>query len=74
MASIDKLTNIYNRQEMINRFNLLKKISDRNQNPITMLFLDIDFLKKLMTIMGIQLEIQFWCYDSLVDNLALKNI
>jgi len=59
MASIDKLTNIYNRQEMINRFNLLKKISDRNQNPITMLFLDIDFLKKLMTIMGIQLEIQF---------------
>jgi len=47
MASIDKLTNIYNRQEMINRFNLLKKISDRNQNPITMLFLDIDFFKKI---------------------------
>ncbi|WP_319204033.1 GGDEF domain-containing protein [uncultured Ilyobacter sp.] len=47
IASYDKLTNIYNRQEMINRFNMLRKISNRNQNPITVIFLDVDFFKKI---------------------------
>lgn len=47
LASSDDLTNTYNRNEMINRFNLLKKISDRNSNPLSIIYFDIDHFKKI---------------------------
>ena len=47
LASTDDLTNVFNRYEMINRFNLLKKISDRNDNPLSVIYFDIDHFKKI---------------------------
>ncbi|WP_319372200.1 GGDEF domain-containing protein [uncultured Ilyobacter sp.] len=47
LAHTDSLTGVYNRYEMINRFDLLKKISDRNDTPLSIIYFDIDYFKKI---------------------------
>lgn len=47
LSTVDELTDIYNRYELIKRFYLLKNISDRNGNPMTVISFDLDSFKKI---------------------------
>ena len=47
IAYTDSLTKIHNRYETINRFELLKKISNRNDKPLSIIYFDIDHFKKI---------------------------
>ena len=47
LSTVDELTNTCNRYELIKRFYLLKNISDRNGNAMTVISFDIDHFKKI---------------------------
>ncbi len=47
LSTVDELTNTSNRYELIRRFYLLKNISDRNGNAVTIISFDVDHFKKI---------------------------